>query len=241
MEIQLKENKKLDLEIPQFICDGLINKKLNKYPMLSHLNHYNFTAFVGKPGSGKTSLMLSFLLNKKIYKKKYHNVIVVMPSHSRESLKDNPFEKHHKEKLFDELTLDTLININSQIEQSTKINESTLLILDDVGASLKDLQIQKLLKQTIYNRRHLKLSTFMLIQSYMSIPREIRKMISNIIIFKPSKPEFENLLDEVFEMKRDDAIKLLNYVFQDKHDYLFINVESQKLYKNFDQIIINNL
>jgi len=241
MNINVKENKKLDLNMPEFICDGLINKKMNKYPMLSHLNTYNFTIFCGRPASGKTSLMISFILNKKIYLKKYNNVIIVMPSHSRDSLKDNPFEKHVKERMFDELTLENLININNQLENNTKVKNSTLLILDDVGASLKDLEIQKLLRKIIYNRRHLKVTIFMLLQSFVSCPREIRKQISNCIIFKPSKTEFEYLMDEVFEMKRDHAIELLNFVFEKKYDYLFINVEQQKMYKDFNEIIINNL
>jgi hypothetical protein len=110
-----------------------------------------------------------------------------------------------------------------------------------VGASLKDLEIQKLLRKIIYNRRHLKVTIFMLLQSFVSCPKELRKMISNCIIFKPSKVEFEYLMNEILEMKKDVALELLNFVFQEKHDYLFVNVESQKLYKDFNEIIINNL
>jgi hypothetical protein len=72
----------------------------------------------------------------------------------------------------------------------------------------------------------------------MSFAKEIRKLFSNIIIFKPSKTEFENLMNEMFEMHKDKALNLLQYIFTDPHDYLFLNVDSQKMYKNFDEIII---
>ena len=72
--IQIKKNKELKLERPIFTCDDGINPNLNKYPMLSHFNKYNFTGVIGKPGSGKTSLIMSWLTSKKIFKKMFHHV-----------------------------------------------------------------------------------------------------------------------------------------------------------------------
>ena len=67
--IKVKINKKLNLNIPEFTCDhNPIGEHLNKYDMLSHLNSYNFSAFIGKPGSGKTSLLISMLSGKNIIK-----------------------------------------------------------------------------------------------------------------------------------------------------------------------------
>jgi hypothetical protein len=39
----------------------------------------------------------------------------------------------------------------------------------------------------------------------MSVPKEIRKLFNNLIVFKPSKIEFETLCEEIFEMNRDTA------------------------------------
>ena len=108
--------------------------------------------------------------------------------------------------------------------------------MDDIGASLKNLDIQKKLKTIIYNRRHLKCKIIMLCQSFQSMPREIRKLINNIIMFKPSKVEFEKLFEEMFETKKDIALELLKF-YEQKHDYLMLNVDSQR--KNFDEIIID--
>ncbi len=66
MSIAIKKNKALDLEVPEFICDhSPIGEHLNKYDMLSHLNAYSTTCIIGKPGSGKPSLLVSFLKRKR--------------------------------------------------------------------------------------------------------------------------------------------------------------------------------
>jgi ABC-type transport system involved in cytochrome bd biosynthesis fused ATPase/permease subunit len=58
--IEIKKNNAMVLDIPEFNCDdNPLGEHLNKYEMLSHLNSFSFTAIIGKPGSGKTSLLVS--------------------------------------------------------------------------------------------------------------------------------------------------------------------------------------
>ena len=59
-------------------------------------------------------------------------------------------------------------------------------------------------------------------------------------MFKPSKMEFENLFDELFEQKKDISMDLMRYVFKNPHDYLMLNVDNQKFYKDFDEIIVHD-
>ena len=144
--------------------------------MLSHLNSYNFSAFIGKPGSGKTSLLISMLSGKKhnkIFRKCFNNVLLVMPTASIESMKNNIFKKHHEDKMYNELNYTTINDIYNKLNTYSSDKENTLLIMDDVGASLKDSSIQKILKTIIYNRRHLKCSIIMLCQSYLSIVKKL--------------------------------------------------------------------
>jgi len=237
--IQIKKNKTLNLERPTFTCDDGINPNLNNYPMLSHFNKYNFTGVIGKPGSGKTSLIMSWLTSKKVFKKMFHHVLVVMPSSSIHSMKKNPFKNHDEDKMFEELNLDTISTIYDKLEESSNEKHSTLLILDDIGASLKNNSIKNTLRKIIYNRRHLKVSIIVLLQSYLSLEKEIRKLFNNVIMFKPSKVEFENLFDELFETNKDMALDIMNIAYEKPHDYLVLNVDSQKLYKQYDEIIIN--
>jgi hypothetical protein len=162
-----------------------------------------------------------------------------MPSASRNSLKKNIFEHHAEDKMFDELDINSITSIYSQLLASTTEKENTLLILDDVGASLKSNAIQKILKQIIFNRRHMKVHIVMLLQSFTSCPREVRKLFTNIFVFKPSKLEFEYLFDEMFETKKNAANDIMTFAFDQPHNYLMLNIENQKMYKNFDEIILH--
>lgn len=240
--IEIIKNEKLKLTTPKFLCDdNPVGEHLNRYPMLKHLNTYGFTGIIGKPGSGKTSLLVSFLTGRgknKIFRKCFNHLLLVMPTSSRESMAKNIFEKHDTNKMWDELDYTTAEKIYEKLLASTEQGESTLLVLDDVGASLKNKDIQKLLRLIIYNRRHLKVHIVILIQSFLSLPKEVRKLLTNIIMFKPSKVEFENLMDECFEMKKDKAIDLMHYVYNKPHQYLFLNIENQKMYTDFDEIIM---
>ena len=243
MSLEIKHNKGIELLPPQFICDGGIGKHLEKYEMLSHLNAYTFDIFIGRPGSGKTSLMVSFLTgkkDKKIYRKVFNHIYIVMPSTSIQSMVKNPFKKHPPEKMFEDLTLENIETIYDKLVEASSEGENTMLILDDVGASLKNKEIQKLFRKIVYNRRHLKCKIVCLVQSFLSLPREIRKLLNNIfMIGKPSKTEFENLFAELFETSKDLAVDIMNIGYDNPHDYLMLNVDTQRIYKGFDEIIIN--
>ena len=162
-----------------------------------------------------------------------------MPKSSRESMKDNIFKKHPEEKMFEELTFETINIIYNKLLASTANSENTLLILDDVGASLKAKDIQELMKRIIFNRRHLKGHIIRLEQSFISCPKEIRKLFTNVfMINKPSKVEFQNLFDELFETAKDSALQIMNVVYDKPHQYLMLNIDSQRMYKGFDEIIL---
>jgi len=138
--------------------------------------------------------------------------------------------------MYNELTIDSITDIYTKLESYSDEKESTLLLMDDVGASLKTNEIQIILKKIIYNRRHLKVKIIMLCQSFISIPKEIRKLINNVVLFKPAKVEMQNFLIELFEKNRDDVVDLLQ-LYQSKGDYLMLNIDNQNIF-GFHEIII---
>ncbi len=244
MSITIKKNKALDLKTPEFTCDhNPIGEHLNKYDMLKHLNAYSTTCIIGKPGSGKTSLLVSFLSGRgknKVFRKCFNHILLVMPESSRKSMKENIFQNHPEDKMYEELNMESINSIYEKLLNSTAEDENTLLILDDVGASLKNNDIQKVLRKIIFNRRHLKCHIVMLLQSFISCPKEVRKLFTNLFMFKPSKVEFQTLFDELFETAKDKAIDVMNVAYDKPHQYLMLNVESQRMYKGFDEIILSN-
>jgi hypothetical protein len=115
------------------------------------------------------------------------------------------------------------------------------IIFDDQTAKLKDKEVEKLLKELIFNRRHYRTSVFFLVQSYISVPLQIRKLFSNLFIFKVSKNELETIRDEILETIPKKCIGELSKLVYDKpHEYLFINADTQRLFKKFDEIIIHD-
>jgi len=238
--IRIKKTKKLEINPPEFVCDYNLTNHLNDYPQFSFLNVFNTTAILGKPGSGKTSALISILSQKgegKIYYKCFDFVYIIMPVQSRNSLKNNIFKKHNPARLFDELTLENLQSIYNDIEKNSLNNKTSLVVYDDVGSSLKSNDIQLLLKKMSFNRRHLKLCQIFLIQSWLSTPLSIRKLYSNILVFKPNKIEWEKLVSECLEQDKEISDGLLE-LYENPHDYLFININTQRIFYNQDEVII---
>jgi hypothetical protein len=152
----------------------------------------------------------------------------------------NPFKQLPENNFYYELTDSSINEIHDRIDGYSKNDEKTLLFIDDMTASLKSSPyIQATLKRLIYNRRHLKLNVIITAQSYKNIPMDIRKNITNLVLFKPSKTELESIFDEIVESKKDVFMDIMKIAYDDKHNFLFINVPSQRLFKNFDEIIIN--
>jgi hypothetical protein len=123
--------------------------------------------------------------------------------------------------------------------KSEHADDNNCIIFDDQTAYLKNKDTLQLLKEMIFNRRHLHLSIYFLVQTYYSVPREIRRMFSNIFVFKTSKDEIENILDEVIETgDKHLSQKVSKMVFDKPYEYPFINTDSQRMFKKFDEIII---
>lgn len=80
--------------MPKFSVDTELDSKLNAYEITSLMNKSNFTLFLGKAGSGKSSLLISFLQTPALFKKVYHNIFLFMPSNSRNSIRNGFFDKN---------------------------------------------------------------------------------------------------------------------------------------------------
>ena len=245
MSIKTIKHDRLETKVPEMTCDHGYNPLLENIPMLQHINNWSFTLIVGRPGSGKTSLLVSWLSSKgknRILRKSFDNIYLCMPTNSRQSLKNNVFEQHPADKMWDDLTLESITKIYENLEKnvSEKPKKSSLIILDDCGASLKNKNIQEHFKRIIYNRRHLSCHIIVLVQSYLSLNKDLRKLATNVIMFKPSKIEAENFFNELIEQKRDMMNELIKYVFKKKGDYMFLNCDSQKIYSDYDEIVITN-
>ena len=240
--ITIKKNPTIKLDIPSFHCDlNSVGEHLNEHPLTQFLNCYGFLCVIGRPGSGKTSMSVSLITQKnpRIYKKTHHHILVVMPQNSINSLKKDPFKQLPEENFYEELNDASIQSIYDRVNEYSGENEKTLLFLDDITADLKRSKIViDVLKKLIFNRRHLKLNVIITAQSYVNIPLDVRKCISSLILFKPPKKEMEIVFNELIESKKDLFLDVMKIAFDEKHNFLFVNVPTQKMFKNFDELII---
>jgi hypothetical protein len=108
-----------------------------------------------------------------------------------------------------------------------------------MGAYLKNNDIKKLLKEIVMNRRHKHVSIYFLVQTYFSIEKDIRKLFSNLFIFKVSKHEL-NTIYELIEHKREYVDEIIKLVYDKPFNFMFINTDTQRIFKNFDELIIED-
>lgn len=234
--IQIQKNNAPDFKKINFKCDDKLNPKLDQYELIkNHLNKYNTTAFIGTMGSGKTSLVINLV---KLYKKTFHKIFVFMPKYSRDSLKENIFDHLPPEQIFEELTSETIDSVYFTCMELASKGQKFLIIYDDVQKSLKDPEILRRLKNMVANQRHLHIVNWIILQNWFSLDRSLREIINNIFLFKLGKIQQKKIFDEVFEDHKDKYDEINNIVYNEPYNFLFLNIGSQDIYKNFDQIII---
>lgn len=239
MLIKVIENEKPKIDKIGFACDEKICEKLDKYPLVKdNLNFSNTTVFLGRQGSGKTSLMINFVL--KLYKKKFHKIYVFMPKTSRNSLKKNIFEALPEDQLYEELTPINIHKLYQIIKENAEEGKRSLVIMDDVQKALRDPYVIGQFKNMVANQRHLKLVNLILLQNYFALHPQIREIINNLIFFKMDKKQTNKIFEEVAELPKDLFLTMNDYIFDKPHNWCLINQKNKKMYKLWDEIIIED-
>lgn len=237
MKLELKTHKKVELKPIRMNCDVKLHNKLDETELTKEFfNKTNFTIIVGKQGSGKSTFTLGFI--KKLYKKVFNNVIFVMPPTSRNSVDDNIFDGLGEDKIHDELDEDTMDFIYEMVKEDAEEGMNSLLILDDVQRQLKNKNILKNFKRVVANMRHLKTTTFCIVQNYNALDKSLRLLASNIICFgNLGNSQFETIREEHINMPQEDFNKIRKFAFKEPHDWILINAGSERIFSKFDEII----
>jgi hypothetical protein len=220
-----------------------IKEKMNiTIPNIKVMNIPNRNGFIyilsGSGGSGKTNLLLNFFKNKKMYRNIFDNIYYFCPIASYASISDHPFKNH--DKIYHELSVGELESIYQElveIKKTSKITEYSCIIIDDFADALKDKSIIDQLNKMIIKARHIGCAFIFTLQSYYYFPKQLRKQITNITIFKTKNiEEWNTLAQELMNLNKDDALKLFNYAFNEPYNHLDINTVDNTYYKNWNEL-----
>jgi GTPase SAR1 family protein len=232
------EEPNYKIKPPKMSCDYQLSLK---YPIKDPFPNKSFSMIIaGKPGSGKTSFLMSMLNNKgenRIYRKVFKNIIVVSPSLN--SLPDGLLNGIPQEQLYEELNddvLDMITENNEKYKEKPDKHYSQLLILDDIASWLKLKKNVVFLNKIFFNRRHLRLSIILTTQYIYQVPKSVRANASDIVLFQPTTSEYETIRKEFVPMSKPKFIEFMKYVFRDPHDTLYIN-DKREYFRNLGKVI----
>ena len=156
-------------------------------------------------------------------------------------MKDKLFDKLPDDQKYEELDYESLDEVMDRIKMSDP-DHNNCIIFDDMTAYLKDYHVEKLLKELVFNRRHLRTSIFFLCQTYISVPKDLRKLFSNLFIFRVNKNELKLIFEEQIEDKTKVNLisEITKLVFDRPFQFLFINTDTQRFFKNFDELLFKD-
>tara|TARA_R100000951_G_C2624831_1_gene175662 strand:- start:156 stop:920 length:765 start_codon:yes stop_codon:yes gene_type:complete len=234
---EIEPEKKIVLSKFNFTCDDIDNS-IPK-PLPQSLNFFMLIA--GKPGSGKTSLILNLIAkNNKLYNKKFDKIYIFSPSLT--TIANSPFDDIPDEQIYSELSIETL-----QLAQQSILDtgDKVLFILDDVVNDMKLKGVQTELTKMLMNRRHLagaggSASFIITTQVYNKIPAPIRKTATQVVVYSTkNKKELDTIFDELILIPQKDFYEILKFCFDKKHHFLYIDVNksfNKMFHKNFNEL-----
>jgi predicted GTPase len=233
--IKLKINEKPILKHCEMLCDKPLHKKLDDYDLTKFLNRHSTSVFIGRPGSGKSSILNS--LFSSLFTKVFHKIYLFIPDNSKASVKKSPFDVVPHEQQYNELTLENLTKVIEEIKSADKKNNN-VIIFDDMASYLKNAETLKLLRELMMNKRHLHTSVIFLSQSWKLIDKTMRKLFDNLFIFKVSKEELLTIGEEVIEVPIEQLLKISKMVYTEPYKYIFYNSISNRIFDGFDEFIL---
>ena len=237
MSVRIVELEKPKYRKIKMNCDEILSEKLLKYPMIKDAFSTNsFNLIIGGMGAGKTSWITSLV--KHDFRKVFETIILVMPTSSRQSIDNDIFGKNLPEdQLYDDLNVSILDDIYEKLNENAKEDYNSLLIIDDFQQRLKDPDISKALERIIIKTRHLHVTTFYLVQNFQKVPKNVREIAFNVVLFNLGKSSLLRIFDELIQMKKEKYEEIINLAFKEPHDFLLINLHrSKNIYRNWDLI-----
>jgi len=242
MPFHIIEHNKPKLPKVSFECDYTIDSKLEEIPAIKQcFSKSSTTILSGGCGSGKTTFVIQMV--KGVFNRCFEDIFLIIPENSFQSFSAKDKSYFHKylpeENIIHEFDLDVLGEVYSKLEENTANKHNTLIIIDDWADRLKDKPIEKMLSKIFLKNRHLRTSVMILTQNYFMIPKKIREITNNLVMFNTNKSQNEKMFEEQFDMKHAQFNELMD-LLPTTHDYLLLNLKYKKIYHNWNEIVFDS-
>jgi len=244
--MKVVKHERPKLKLPQFKVDGRLADHLDNLPLFKLMNHHFTCLVMGKAGSGKSSLTQGLLATRGYYRRVFDKILVFIPPNSLASIKNSIFSKLPSSQVYDALTRENLEAAYHQAEENARDEKTTLIVFDDVQAYFKNKDIEPYLLHMINNRRHARLSFFILAQSYQKIPRQVRLAATHLFAFRLTKSNLEDIYTELSEISQNDWNGVLREYKKrvkenaDAHPFLFMDVNQQRYFVDYDEVVVDD-
>ena len=202
-----------------------------------------FTALISaRPNSGKSVLCESLI--SKQYRRCFDSVIVCMPETSRSCFTNSCLEHADPSKVFDELNEETVEEVYDLIVANRDAGDEedeeyySLLLLDDCQAALRNKAVERRIRGILANYRHLNCVVLCCVQNYMSVSKQCRDLFRCLFQFAtPSRLERQRIHDEwAGALDKTQFSELVNFVWDKKHNFLFVDRQSDTFHKNLNRL-----
>ena len=256
LKIHFTKKKKMDIPLDN---DYYIGKKLIKVDKLpNQLTNKSFIhLLIGPPRSGKSTYVESLITapsvkgKRQSYVELFDEIIFITPQIS--DFENDEFNdlKH----VFTEINLDVLDRIEEICLKVFNDGGQCLLLIDDLASSLRtSRKTQDKLESLCFNHRHMGLSIFFCVQTFVSLSPAMRKSARMLTLFSvDSNQERETIFNDL-PIKKDQHQSLYDFVFDNPDDAKITDSQGRplrhtlyidksktrsnkiKIYKDFDEI-----
>jgi hypothetical protein len=196
---------------------------------------------IAPKGSGKTVLLQNLLM---WYEKYFDNIFIFSPTLNLDDKWKKLIDKLRipEENLFSyyndgevSMLMQKIKNANKNRSHKDKIR--CLFIFDDIIEQLPRGSRVSALNKLAMNHRHYNISHIIISQSFKKVDTVVRMNTTGIILFNTdNSKEREKIVEELAgNFSQIEFMKMYLDAVSEKFSFLFINYDTRKVYKKFDE------
>lgn len=220
------------------MCDITLHDKLTKNALLGNMNKSFFALLLGKPGSGKSTLWVTLLTDRRFYNEVFDRIYIFIPEASLHNIgPDSLIHLLPEDRFYPELSIDTLEEVEKLLEDNARKEWNSLVIFDDVQRDLKGPCQEKLIHM-VANRRHGYRASFIIAaQTYRKVPKQVRELASDLFVFDPSRSCQKAIEDELLTIDRrgmDQVWGAYKTYKKKRKCFIYFNVDKDVIFIDWD-------